>query len=96
LGKTEKYQLNLGDKTLYLTEESEIKYAKNHLQEWMLGSHYVIEDDIPNAGTSLPHTELRASTFNQFPDNGEKGHYQSYTQGTKWLIEVIKKFGEKI
>ena len=94
--KLKKYKLNLKDKTLYLTEESNIKYKKNYLQEDMLGSHYLIKDDIPNKGApSLPHTELRASTFNQFPDNG-KNYYPNNTQSTKWLIEIIKEFGTKI
>ena len=96
MSKIKEYKLNIGDKTLHLMEESEIKYRKDYKDEWLLGKHYIIKDNIPNRGTSLPHTELRATTFNQFPDNGEKGHYQSYTQSTKWLIEIIKQFGKQV
>lgn len=95
MGKVEKYKLNLGDKTLYLTHTSEIDIERRDFKhKKILGNHYVIKDNIPKG--SLSCTMAFASDFVNIDDRGDVGHFQNYTQPCQWLIEVIKKFGEKI
>ena len=95
MGKIEKYKLNLGDKTLYLTHISEIDTGRKDFEyKKIWGNHYIIEDDIPRG--SLPCTTAFASDFTNLDDRGGIGHYQNYNDPCQWLIETIKKFGEKI
>ena len=81
----EMYELCLNGKILYMEET---KGEKNQY-DW------VIKDNIRPKNTNLSCTELRVSNYNEFPDTGES-YYQSYNNGTRWLIEVIKKYGKKV
>jgi len=81
----DKYELHLNDRVLYMEET---KNKKNQY-DW------VIKDNIRPKNTTLPCTILLVSNYNEYPDTG-KSYYQSYNQGSRWLIESIKKYGKKV
>ena len=91
---TNKYKLNVGDKSLYLTHTSGIKTGRDCYNKIIFGNHYIIEDDIPNQ--CLPCTTAYASDFAHLSDEDGRGHDMGYTKTTQWLIDIIKQTGEKI
>lgn len=90
---TNKYKLNVGDKTLYLTHTSGIKTRRDCNNKIIFGNHYIIEDDIPNQ--CLPCTTVYASDFTQLSDEDGRGHNMGYTKSTQWLIDIIKQIGDE-